>query len=115
MQSGKLNKRTGTPLYMAPELFMRYYGVESDQVCSLARPACTESLAARVTHVSVWCRKPGFFVIHVDLESLVLRRHDCDAVGSGNHDVPDAVWPPALLGCSVRPLALRCDVCHPEC
>ena len=32
MQSGKLNKRTGTPLYMAPELFMRYYGVESDQV-----------------------------------------------------------------------------------
>ncbi|BDA46230.1 Calcium-dependent protein kinase [Coccomyxa sp. Obi] len=27
----KLNKRTGTPLYMAPELFMRYYGVESDQ------------------------------------------------------------------------------------
>ena len=31
-QSGKLNKRTGTPLYMAPELFMRYYGVESDQV-----------------------------------------------------------------------------------
>ncbi len=32
LQSGKLNKRTGTPLYMAPELFMRYYGVESDQV-----------------------------------------------------------------------------------
>ncbi len=32
LQSEKLNKRTGTPLYMAPELFMRYYGVESDQV-----------------------------------------------------------------------------------
>ena len=36
MQSGKLNKRTGTPLYMAPELFMRYYGVESDQVMLLS-------------------------------------------------------------------------------
>ena len=32
MQSAKLHKRTGTPLYMAPELFMRYYGVESDMV-----------------------------------------------------------------------------------
>ncbi len=32
MQREKLKKRTGTPLYMAPELFMRYYGVESDQV-----------------------------------------------------------------------------------
>lgn len=40
VQSGKLNKRTGTPLYMAPELFMRYYGVESDQVM----PYCAFSL-----------------------------------------------------------------------
>ena len=38
-QSGKLHKRTGTPLYMAPELFMRYYGVESDQVPACAGPA----------------------------------------------------------------------------
>ena len=37
-QSGKLHKRTGTPLYMAPELFMRYYGIESDQVLCLLLP-----------------------------------------------------------------------------
>ena len=42
LQSGKLNKRTGTPLYMAPELFMRYYGVESDQVIHQLSP-CTWS------------------------------------------------------------------------
>ena len=53
-QSGKLNKRTGTPLYMAPELFMRYYGVESDQVitavpcksllCNAMRSCCRFSV-----------------------------------------------------------------------
>lgn len=26
----KLNKKAGTPLYMAPELFMRHWGIESD-------------------------------------------------------------------------------------
>ena len=41
-QSGKLHKRTGTPLYMAPELFMRYYGIESDQVL-LCSPSCLSS------------------------------------------------------------------------
>ena len=25
-----MGKKTGTPLYMAPELFMRYWGVQSD-------------------------------------------------------------------------------------
>ena len=49
LQSGKLNKRTGTPLYMAPELFMRYYGVESDQV---QLDSCTVTLA--------WSEAAGF-------------------------------------------------------
>ena len=29
-QGEKMGKKTGTPLYMAPELFMRYWGVQSD-------------------------------------------------------------------------------------
>ncbi len=40
LQKEKLNKRTGTPLYMAPELFMRYYGVESDQVSWTCYHSC---------------------------------------------------------------------------
>ena len=52
VQSAKLHKRTGTPLYMAPELFMRYYGVESDMVRTFAPGGLSQ--CAGGWHLYVW-------------------------------------------------------------
>lgn len=125
-QSGKLNKRTGTPLYMAPELFMRYYGVESDQVitavfckgllCKAMRSCCETVVEYKPLNDDVkHCRLLTFCGCN---KKSYMWRIECwwvSAVGAGHHDVPDAVWPPAILECSVRSFTICCDVCNPQC